>query len=173
MSEIDQYDHRCLGIVSCPSHYEPFREWKRTIALYRFDSDATDDEDSFQAKRGDVILGGGGGECGALRIALPEAILFFTDIDWDGWETTDEIVQSYWSPAEAFIFCDGFVQVGWHPSFQEIDMWIAEHVTSFLIREYRSEFAQYIGSWPIDQDGSICRLPTEDERRILDWKHDR
>src|SRR5437660_1335646 len=42
MSEIDQYDHHCLGVVACPSTYERLPGWNRQFALYRFDSDATD-----------------------------------------------------------------------------------------------------------------------------------
>jgi hypothetical protein len=157
LSEIDQYDYRCLGIAACPSRYEPRSGWGRIIALYRFDSETTDELDSFQAKRGDLVLGGGGGECGALRISLPQAILFFTDIDWNGWQTADDIVKSYWTPTEAFIFGDGFVQLGWHPSLQGIEMWLAEHIVEFLLREYRSDYEQYIGpESSIEQDGSIC-----------------
>ena len=171
MSEIDQYDHRCLGIVLCPSRYEPFPDWGRIIALYQFDSKTTDELDSFQAKRGDIVFGGGDGEGSAFRISLPDAFLFFTQPDWDGWQTWDNIVKSYWSMTEAFILCDGFTQLGWHPSLQPIEMWLAEHIVTFLLREYHSDYEQFIGPEPLELDGSICRLPTEDERRIADWKH--
>ncbi|MGI8854243.1 MAG: hypothetical protein ACR2JW_00700 [Thermomicrobiales bacterium] len=167
MSEIDQYSYRCLGIVSCPSAYEPFKGWHREIPLYRFDSDGTDALDSFQAKRGDVLVGGGRGECAALRISIPEAFLAFTRDDWDEWQKLDQLVCAYWSATEAFIFGDGFRRIGWQLAEGPLEIWLCDHIMSFLAREYGDTFGEFVGPLPIEQDGSICRLPTEEELRIL------
>jgi hypothetical protein len=167
MSEIDQYNYRCLGIVSCPSDYAPFEPWGREIPLYRFDSERTDRRDSFQAKRGDVLLGGGGGECSALRISIPEAFFGFTEAEWSDWQTQDELVKAFWPPTQAFIFGDGFRRLGWYPAEQPIEIWLCEHIMAFLVKEYGHVYSALVGPLPIEQDGSICRPPTDEELRIL------
>jgi hypothetical protein len=164
MSEIDGYSHHCLGIISCPSPYVP----SGYLALYRFDSETTNPNDSFQAKRGDVLMGGGRGEHGAVRIAIPEAFLALTHDDWDEWESYDEIVKAYWSVTQAYALCEGFKRVGWGPKEQSFESWLCEHIMRFLVREYGGTYANLIGPHPLEQDGSICRLPTKDERTMLD-----
>ena len=69
MSEIDQYKHECIGIIVCPSTYPVVggRE-HRNIPLYRIDEAA----EEWDAKSGDLLLGGGSGEFEALRISMPE-----------------------------------------------------------------------------------------------------
>lgn len=170
MSEIDVYAHRCLGIVSCPSQYEPFPRWNRTIPLYRFESDATNEGDSFSAKRGDLLLGGGRGECAAFRVSMPEAFV----LTHEEWPSVEEVYASFrasWTLTEAFILGNGFREVGWDPATEEIEFWIVGHVLGFLLHEYRADYEPYIGQRLLEQDGSIFRLPTEEERRIADWKH--
>src|SRR3954449_9014209 len=94
MSEIDSYKHECLGMVHCPSSYWPPPSWSASgevqvadedkyIPLYVLHEDALD-ADTFQAKTGDLLLGGGSGESPAFWIAMPEAVLFFTREDWEG-----------------------------------------------------------------------------------------
>ncbi len=71
---------------------------------------------------------------------------------------------------EAFIFCDGYARVGWKPGCDQIEFWLAEHLLRFVSREYPAQYASYVGPRILEQDGSICRLPTDEERRIVDWK---
>lgn len=167
MSEIDQYKSQCLGIVSCPSAYEPFKRWRREIPLYRFDSPSTERLDSFQAKQGDVPMGGGNGECSALRLSIPEVFLALTHNDRDEWKTMDDLVCAYWSITEAFIFGDGFRRLGWHPAEYRLEHWLGGHILCFLAREYNEMYGTLVGSVPIEHDGSICRLPTEEELRLF------
>ena len=82
MAVIDSYQHTCIGIVQCPLTYAivPGNSTHRNIPSYRVDADVPDDA-HWQAKAGDLLLGGGSGESAALRISIPEAIRFFTDED--------------------------------------------------------------------------------------------
>ncbi|MEA2574203.1 MAG: hypothetical protein QOH93_1501 [Chloroflexia bacterium] len=169
MSEIDSYKHECIGMVSCPASYglgtvyfrEERPQWE--IPLYRIDDDAPD-ATSFDAKRGDFLIGGGGGESPALRISIPEAINFLTNEAWDG-DSGDEICKAYWTMNQAFVFCEGYEKLGWTP-VRNIEAWLTEHVVAFVIREYANVYGMVAGPNPIEADGSICRLPTAEEQAI-------
>lgn len=171
MSEIDNYPHHCMGIVVCPIRFPlvPGRPAADLhIPIYRIYADAGDGL-SFQAKAGDVLLGGGSGETPALRIAIPEAPVFYTLHEthpaWDGGNDLENFVKAYWSMNIAYVLGDGCAKLGWDPRQDVIEHWLAEHVLAFLTREYPDEFAQFLGPEPFAQDGSLCRLPTDDERR--------
>jgi hypothetical protein len=182
MSEIDSYRHECIGIVICPSSYvivygsNPPPGAPTPIRLYRIDEDTTDD-DSFQAKRGDLLLGGGRGESPAFRISIPEAIHFFTEDDYlysrpelDSRFPTIQALwdwhfHAYWTMNDAFVFCEGYAKLGWTPDIP-IETWLAEHILAFVSREYPAVYGPFRGAAPLERDGSICRLPTPEERRI-------
>ncbi|MFZ6028183.1 MAG: hypothetical protein ACOYYS_10760 [Chloroflexota bacterium] len=163
MSEIDCYQHQCIGIVECPSSYEivPGNNSHRNVPIYRLEQDALD-ATTWQAKKGDLLLGGGSGESAALRISIPEAIYFFTDEDWDAFETYEEITQAYWSMTDAYVFCEGYRKRGWTPDIH-IEMWLAEHIIAFVVREYPQDYGIYRGELIPERDGSICRLPAGKE----------
>lgn len=177
MSEIDSYRHECIGIVRCPSSYEIVyhNNSHRNIPLYRIDEDTTGD-DSFQAKRGDLLLGGGRGESLAFRISIPEAIYFFTEDDYLDthpeldipFPTTQALrdwhFQAYWNLTQAFVFCEGYLKLGWTPD-ELIETWLTDHILAFILREYPAVYEQFRGTVPLDRDGSICRLPTPEERQ--------
>src|ERR1700730_3329053 len=120
MSEIDSYKHKCIGIVKCPSSYWP-PGFHQFIPLYLLEQDAYDS--GFPAKQGDLLLGGGSGESPALRISMPEAIIFFTREDWhkrippESFETVGDLHRSlyraHWSMNDAFVFGDGYAKLGW------------------------------------------------------------
>jgi hypothetical protein len=169
MSEIDSFIHECLGIVNCPSDHAivPGNNRHRNIPLYRLDEDALENEpgSTWRGKQGDLLLGGGSGESAALRISIPEAIYFVTDAQWDAFDNHDEIYHAYWSANEAYIFCNGYAKSGW-TSDESIELWLIEHIIAFILREYPSAYTGYVGSLPITKDGSICRLPTSEEKRI-------
>ena len=169
MSEIDSYKHECLGIVTCPSDYEivPGNNSHRYIPIYRLDEDALDEDSgaTWRAKKGDLLLGGGSGESAALRISIPETIYFFTAENWNAFETCDEIYRAYWSSNEAYIYCNGYAKLGWKPT-QKIEVWLVEHILAFIFREYPLAYAKLYGAEPLEKDGSICRLPTIEEKRV-------
>ncbi|MGI8687228.1 MAG: hypothetical protein ACR2M3_01495 [Thermomicrobiales bacterium] len=71
---------------------------------------------------------------------------------------------------DAFVFCDGYHQSGWNPGADMIEHWLAQHILAFLSREYPTDYRLYVGPRALEQDGSICGLPTEDERRMLHGK---
>lgn len=165
MSEIDVYRHLCIGIVRCPSRFEVVRgRMHRLIPIYRLDEDAMD-ASSFRAKAGDILLGGGTGESAALRVSIPEAFRFYTDYDSDDGWPIDTIVYPYWTMSDAFVFCDGYHQLGWNPGDDQIEHWLAEHLLAFLLREFPVDYRRYSGPYALERDGSICRLPTDDEFR--------
>jgi hypothetical protein len=105
MSEIDQYQHRCIGVISCPSTYEFVKRnsTNRLIPLYRLDESAIE----WDSKPGDLVLGGGAGESEALRISIPEAINYFTNEDWDPGEMKGNVYKAYWSMTGAYVFGEG------------------------------------------------------------------
>jgi hypothetical protein len=156
MSEIDQYQHQCIGIVACPSTYEIVagNQHHRDVPLYRVDESAAE----WNAKQGDLLLGGGSGESHALRISMPEAILFLTQADWERYKSLAEIYKAYWSMTDAFIFGEGYRKVGWSPQ-QPIELWLVEHIIAFMLQEYPEIYSQYCGDRAIKQNGLICRLP--------------
>jgi hypothetical protein len=157
MSEIDQYKHQCLGLVTCPSTYEIVyrNNSHRLIPIYRIDETA----EEWHAKPGDLLLGGGSGESAALRISIPEALQFYTDAVRNEFDSLDELFHAYWNPNQAFVFCEGYAKLGWHPNYP-INVWLTEHILAFLLREYPEVYRKYSGPDLLEQDGSICRLPT-------------
>jgi hypothetical protein len=170
MSEIDIYRNECIGIVNCPSSYEivPGNNRHRLVRLYRLDQDALKEDDSWHAKTGDLLLGGGSGESAALRISIPEAFYFFTHEVWDAFDSLDEIYQAYWAMTEAYVFCEGYAKLGWTPQ-DPIEGWLTRHVLAFVVGEYPERYSQFVGNLPLIQDGTICRRPTSEEKEgILD-----
>ncbi len=164
MSEIDQYRHECIGIIVCPSSYPIVRgRDHRNIPLYRVDESAED----WDVKPGDLLLGGGSGESAALRISIPEAIYFNTRESWGDFDSVDQLYHAYWSMNDAYVFCEGYSKLGWRPD-KLIETWLVDHILAFIIREYSGVYKPLCG--PVSHtevDGSICRLPTAEEKR--DW----
>lgn len=165
MSEIDSYQHECIGIVVCPSRYEIVHgnDSHRNIPLYLLKQDALD-ADSWQAKQGDLLLGGGSGESAAFRLSIPEAIVFFTQEQQTNF-ASDEIAKAYWNANEAFVFCEGYAKLGWTPR-DRIEFWLAEHLVAFVLKEYPKLFDKWKGNVRLKLDGSICRLPTRAEKAM-------
>jgi hypothetical protein len=170
MSEIDSYKHKCIGIAHCPSSYWP-PGFHQIVPLYLLEQDAFDSE--FPAKKGDLLLGGGSGESPALWISMPEALIFFTREDWEehisveNFETLgdlhDSIYRAYWSMTSAFIFGDGYAKLGWDPRNMDIEIWLVHHILAFVLRNYGELWGHLRGSDELAADGSICRLPTQEE----------
>jgi hypothetical protein len=156
MSEIDAYKHRCIGIVVCPSTYEIVggNDKHRNIPLYRLEESAPE----WNAKAGDLLLGGGSGESQALRISIPEAVAWATREDDGNPLPPDGVCRAYWSMTRAFVFGEGYAKIGWHPR-QPIEGWLAEHIVSFILRAYPGTYGAGRGPGPLKKDGSICREP--------------
>ena len=65
-------------IYWCPSSHDfVYDNKKRQIGIYELLEDVPADEDSFDGKAGDILVGGGIGEAAALRISYPDAFDFF------------------------------------------------------------------------------------------------
>jgi len=104
---------------------------------------------------------------------MPEAIIFFTREDSDelipidNFETLgdlhDSIYRAHWSMNSAFIFGEGYAKLGWDPRNIWIEIWLVQHVLAFVLRHYENLWGIEWGSEELEADGSICRLPTEDE----------
>jgi hypothetical protein len=164
MSEIDCYKHECIGVLHCPSTYAivPGNDSHRNIPLYRLDEAVPE----WEAKPGDLMLGGGGGESAVLRMSMPEIFLLLTHDDWMEPVEYDQILRAYWSMTNAYVFCEGYAKLGWTPN-SSIETWLAEHVLAFLLREYPDVYGKFRGDLSLERDGSICRTPTLDERHVL------
>jgi hypothetical protein len=156
MSEIDSYKHTCIGIVVCPSTYEIVggNDEHRNIPLYRLEESAPE----WNAKDGDLLLGGGSGESQVLRISIPEAFVGATREDAEPFRFSEDAFKAYWSMTGAFVFGEGYVKIGWHPR-QPIENWLAEHIVSFVLREYPETYGRFRGPGLLRKDGSICRRP--------------
>src|SRR5215218_8618429 len=127
MSQIDQYQHDCIGIASCPSSYEIVHKRPdfKEVPLYRLNEPAPD----WQTKEGDLLLGGGSGEAAAFRLSMPEALFFNTIPGCDDFAQYDpDIRHAYWTPTDAFRFCDGYIKLGWSPEGLSIEQWLEQQI---------------------------------------------
>lgn len=170
MSAIDQYQYACIGVIECPSPYRWFSDKAQSsiyIAIYLLEQDIPADETDFQGKRGDILLGGGGGEAPALHIALPDAFIYHTNID--AWNE-QPIAHAYWTMTEAYKLGACFVKLGWNPDYQTIESWLTQHTLNFLLQKFPQRYQQHIAADTLDYDGSICRSLTPDEEKIWNWK---
>jgi hypothetical protein len=165
MSVIDAYQHVCIGIVLCPATYAIVfgNTTQRNIPIYRIDEEVPHGAD-WQAKAGDILLGGGSGESAALRIAIPEAFWFFTDEDAPHVDDWNALWQVYWSPTEAYVFGEGYAKLGWQPTIP-IEHWLVEHIIAFLLQCYPEDYAMYRGAARLGQSGVICRAPSAEEKQ--------
>lgn len=131
MSQIDSYRHKLLGFVECPTEYPALlttgRDSPISIALYQLEEPV----EAWASKVGDVVLGGGSGECPTFRVSLPEAAAFLNDHQLSEFDNRSELYQSYWRPEEAFALCNGFLKLGWRPA-DDIETWLAEHIVAFM-----------------------------------------
>lgn len=137
MSAIDQYNHELLGFIECNSEYDIVYESNsiKHISLYRLLEDIPVEENDFDGKIGDILLGGGSGEAPALRLTMPDCINFLFDEDWEESESIDDLIKVFWTPTEAFKLCAGFLKYGWHPE-RNIEYWLAENICSILIDQF-------------------------------------
>lgn len=107
-----------------------------------------------------------------MRISLPEAFYFYTHEDWerfpgaDSW-TRGGIATAYWSMTEAYVLGDGYHALGWRPAEKSMERWLLEHILSFLARHYAQDYAGLVGTEPLEEDGSICRLPSAREALVF------
>jgi len=130
MSAIDQYKHRHLGFIECPSTFDfVYKNPTRKIAIYELLENIPIDEKDFDGKNGDIILGGGSGEVPAFRISIPETLYLFTKEDFD---THEDLFKAFWTPTQSYKFCEGFSKLGWTTNSQ-IEFWLAENTILLLI----------------------------------------
>ena len=133
MAAIDRYEHMLLGFIECPATYDVVQgNNTRQIGIYELLEDVPADEDSFDGKVGDILVGGGKGEAPALRIAYPNAFCFFTSKDWSSFDDFDEMFKAFWTPTEAYIYGEGYSKLGWTVDMK-IEQWLTENVCQLLI----------------------------------------
>jgi hypothetical protein len=136
MSSIDQYKHKLLGFINCPSSFDiVYENPTRDVAIYLLLEDIPLDEEKFDGKTGDILLGGGSGEAAAFRISMPKAMLFFFQHDWCDFESRDEIFKAFWSPTASYQFCEGYSKLGWDPN-SAIEFWMAENLCNILVERF-------------------------------------
>lgn len=135
MAAIDQYKHRLLGFINCPSHYEIVSgNSSRDIAVYELLERIPAGENDFDGNAGDILVGGGSGEAPAFRITIPTTVDFFLNDNVYNLNSYDDLFKAFWTPTESFILCDGFRKLGWDPK-QSIEFWLAENVCIALVNE--------------------------------------
>lgn len=163
MSVIDGFRHSLIGIVTCPSDEEivPFNPSHRDIPLYRLEEDA-DAEPDFVGKKGDVLLGGGGGESAALRVSIPEAFERYTH---HANLPVASVRKGYWTCDDAYVFGNGYVKLGWKPGRgTRLEDWLAGHIVVFLSRAY-PEYRALLGPHEVGLDGGICRVVSGSDKQ--------
>lgn len=161
MSEIDSYKHSCLGMVELN---------KYRIPIYRLEEDVESyceyQRTHFYGKSGDILFGGGGGEHPAMRISIPEAFIFYSDGDIGDFE---DIHICFWSHTTSYrVGCD-LSRAGWIPDYtmaNSLEGWLTRHILGFIIKEYPKLYETFKSNRSDFLDGSICKLPNEEERRI-------
>ena len=137
MSAIDQYKHKLLGFIECPATFNfVYNNPTRKIAIYELLQDVPNDEDCFDGKAGDIILGSGSGGAPALRISIPKATLFFTVEGWDDFKTSEDLFKAFWTPTASYVFAEGFSKIGWSPN-QKIEFWLVENICFVLVAELK------------------------------------
>ncbi|MDF2456368.1 MAG: hypothetical protein K0R51_2361 [Cytophagaceae bacterium] len=142
MAAIDQYQHLHLGFIECPSTANfGFNNPTRKIAIYELLESIPNTEQNFDGKVGDIILGGGSGEAPAFRIAIPESIQFWTQENYDDWESYHDLFKAFWTPTESYILCEGYTKIGWIADNQ-IENWLAENLSLLLI-EHIDKYSNY------------------------------
>ena len=133
MATIDKYKHKLLGFINCPSDFDiVYNSPVREIAIYELEQDIPNDENDFDGKKGDILIGGGSGEVSVLRLSMPACIHFFFN-DWDAFENYDELFKAFWQPTISFKLCNGFRKLGWNPDL-DIEFWLAKHICAYLIK---------------------------------------
>jgi len=181
LSDIDQYIHTCLGLIECPRPSGLIN-----YAIYHLEQDIPESETSFQGRSGDIILGGGMGEFGAMLISIPEALILHTDFevipeDMELYEnafsaiyhTPEPVpVWAYWTPTESYKFGVGYARIGWDFEEAALEKWIAYHILGFSLKYHATRF-KFPDPFRIKEgtlkplrDGSICRLLTDEEDRM-------
>lgn len=131
MAAIDQYKYRLIDTIECPADDDfVYNSPTRTIAIYELLEDIPPQENDFDGKAGDILVGGGSGEAMALRISIPEVLVH-----------TDEIMQifkPFWSPTFAYKVGVGFRKIGWNPSESDLEAWLVDYVVrEVLLRDSR------------------------------------
>ncbi len=148
MAKIDAYNYSLLGFVECPSSHDfVYMSNTRQIAVYRLEEDA----EEFDAKKGDILLGGGRGEAQILRIAMPEMTHWMND-ELEKVENPETIIYSKWTPTFSYIIGEGFVKIGWKPEEKDLDIWLAEKVMQdFVLNPIKytplEAFKQYLSTY--------------------------
>ena len=133
MSAIDQYKHRHLGFIECPSTFDIVNgNETRKVAIYELLENIPKGSENFDGKIGDIILGGGRGEVPAFRISIPEVINFFLKEGWDDFDNYEELFKAYWTPTQSYKLCDGYSKIGWTIE-NNIEFWLAKNLCSLLI----------------------------------------
>lgn len=137
MSAVDQYNHRLLGFIECPSTFDfVYQNSTRKIGVYELLEDIPVDESNFDGKTGDILVGGGKGEVPAFRISIPNAFYYFSSEEWDNFHSYDELFKAFWTPTQSYILCEGFMKIGWNVEIN-IEQWLAENVCKALIESIK------------------------------------
>ncbi len=154
MSEIDMFNYEIISWISCPSSYPIVsgRPTLKQVPVYLLKEDAVD----FDAKTGDLLIGGGGGESPALRIGLPEAWIYYQGGGQVDWESAHKC---FWSATQAYILCEGYSRLGWAPDESlrgQIESWLTRHVLAFIVRNHPELCPNIQTEVDLGVDGSIC-----------------
>lgn len=161
MSSIDKYKNKCIGMIDLKDvESRQLLDFSK-VAVYLLDEDVPNEENDLDGKNGDIILGGGSGECPAIRISVPEIYHYFSD-DFDGEYTLYDIIKFFYTANEIYLICDIFKHMGWNPK-GSIENWILEQVVNYLDCIGYNHKANLV----IETNTSIIRRLNNQEIRIM------
>lgn len=135
MASIDQYKHRLLGFIECPSKYDfVYQNSTRNLAVYELMENIPADEKDFDGKTGDILIGGGSGEAPAFRITMPDCLEYFIFDKAIDFENNESFFKAFWNPTQSFKLGDGFQKLGWDV-VTPMEVWLTKNVCTTLINE--------------------------------------
>lgn len=154
MSAIDTVWNELIGEIS-------------GISIYRLKEDVPKNMGDFDGKKGDVLLGGGGGEAAAMRISIPEAITFYTHDIFTNNLNFEDVVKYFWSTCNTYNFYKTYMKIGYRPSScPPLEYWLTEHIISYLLKNFQEDYSKYAGKVKLQYNGKIVQQPDPD---MLAW----
>ncbi len=142
MATIDQFNHKLLCLINCPSEYDLiFESAVKQIDIYELLQDIPAGETELDGKNGDIIVGGGRCEIPVLRLSMPECLQFFYNDNIENVEDFNKIIKSYWTPTQSFKLGSGFIKIGWDPDI-DIEFWLSVNICAYLIKSF-SKYSEF------------------------------
>jgi hypothetical protein len=104
------------------------------------------------ARKGDILLGGGSGETPALRISMPEALEVYTAHDigkriYTEGHRYDNEVQEFWGLNHGYDRINRYKKLGYRPKIDGwIESWLACQILHWVTQREQERYKKYMGT---------------------------